>query len=150
YQLASTFNKNEWLPIPVVPNGEAFVLSADDKVRFIGPGNKAAEMLTFKAWDGSDGANPGTFALMPAVGGSTAFSEGTYIVGAKNNGPVGIAGEPINLGLADPSLVGHTVTVTINDLASDWIVNGGTHNADGSWTVQTSDVSSLSVTTSSS
>ena len=37
--------------------------------------------------------------------------------------------------------------MTITDIPSDWIVNGGTHNADGSWTVQTTDVASLSVTT---
>jgi hypothetical protein len=37
--------------------------------------------------------------------------------------------------------------VTIKDIPSDWLVNGGTHNADGSWTVQTVDVTSLSVTT---
>jgi len=150
YQLADSLDKTKWLPIPEVPEGQAFVLSANDKVRFIGPGNKAAEVLTFKAWDGSDFAIVGKLTPMPAVGGSTAFSEGTYIVGAKNFGPAGIAGEPINLGLADPSLVGQTVSVTISDLASDWTISGGTHNADGSWTVQTSDLSSLSVTTSSS
>jgi hypothetical protein len=42
---------------------------------------------------------------------------------------------------------GALVTVTIKDLPSDWIVNGGIHNADGSWTVQTTDLTSLSVTT---
>jgi VCBS repeat-containing protein len=148
YQLGGV---GEWLPIPEVPDGMAFVLSATDKVRFTGPAKDAAEMLHFKAWDGTDSSIHGTTVPLPSVpGGSTAFSIGTYTVGAKNNGPAGIAGEPINLGLADPSLVGHTVTVTINDLASDWIINGGTHNADGSWTVQTTDVGSLSVTTSSS
>jgi hypothetical protein len=40
--------------------------------------------------------------------------------------------------------------VAINDLPSDWIVSGGTHNADGSWTVQTADPSSLTITTPAS
>ena len=103
--------------------------------------------MTFKAWDGSDGI-PGNYITLPSdLGGSSAFSEGTYFAATKNNGPAGVAGEPINLGLADPSVVGYTATVTIKDLPSDFIVNGGTHNADGTWTVQTTDVASLSVTT---
>src|SRR5258706_4575972 len=107
--------------------------------------------MNFKAWDGSDGSAHGTVITLPSnVGGSSAFSAGTYFAATKNDAPAGIAGEPINLGLADPSLVDHTVTVTIKDLPSDWMVNGGTHNADGSWTVQTTDVSSLSVTTPAS
>ena len=146
YQLAGT---TTWTAIKLAA-GEALLLSANDKVRFNGAANAPIEVMTFKAWDGSDGLAAGTKTTITSVGGSTAFSVNTYSVATKNNGPAGITGEPINLGLADPSLVGHAVTVTISDLASDWIVNGGTHNADGSWTVQTSDVSSLSVTTSSS
>ena len=65
--------------------------------------------------------------------------------------PAGVAGEPINLGLTESSTdVGTLVSVTIKDIPSDWIVNGGTHNTDGSWTVQTTDVTSLSVTTPTS
>ena len=37
--------------------------------------------------------------------------------------------------------------MTISDIPSDWIVNGGVHNLDGSWTVQTTNLASLSVTT---
>ncbi|MFL6816997.1 MAG: VCBS domain-containing protein, partial [Bradyrhizobium sp.] len=137
-----------WHEIPEVPEGQAFVLSATDSVRFIGPARESAEMLHFRAWDGTDHSADATLVTLPLQpGGSTAFSTGIYTVGAKNNGPAGIAGEPINLGLADSALVGQTVTVTIGDLPSDWIINGGTHNADGSWTVKTTDVASLTVTT---
>ena len=62
--------------------------------------------------------------------------------------PAGIAGDPINLGLADPSLgLDYVATVTVSDIPADWIVSGGVHHADGSWTVQTNDLASLSITT---
>ena len=61
--------------------------------------------------------------------------------------PAGIAGEPINLALTDPSTdANDVVTVTVSGLASGWTLNGGTHLDDGSWTVQTADVQSLTVT----
>ena len=64
------------------------------------------------------------------------------------NAPAGIAGDPINLGLADPLLgLNYTATVTVNDAPADWTVNGGVYNADGSWTVQTTNPGSLTVTT---
>nr|WP_276540315.1 VCBS domain-containing protein [Bradyrhizobium elkanii] len=64
--------------------------------------------------------------------------------------PAGIAGEAINLALTEPS-ADHNglITVTVKDVPSDWLVNGGTHLADGSWMVQTSDVTSLTITSPS-
>ncbi|WP_217578042.1 VCBS domain-containing protein [Mesorhizobium sp. GbtcB19] len=62
------------------------------------------------------------------------------------NLPAGVAGEPINLALIDPS-DGQTVTVTVKDLPSGWIIDGATQNADGSWTVQSNAVHELTVTT---
>jgi hypothetical protein len=121
-------------------------------VRFTGAGSGSTETLTFKAWDGTDGSAHGSIITMPSdVGGSSAFSAGTYTVGAKNDAPAGIAGEPINLGLtASSEDISSLVTVTVKDLPSDWTVNGGTYNADGSWIVQTNDITSLSVTTAAS
>ncbi|TMJ61059.1 MAG: hypothetical protein E6G82_09025, partial [Alphaproteobacteria bacterium] len=106
YQLAGT---TTWTAIKLAA-GEALLLSANDKVRFNGAANAPIEVMTFKAWDGSDGLAAGTKTTITSVGGSTAFSVNTYSVATKNNGPAGITGEPINLGLADPSLVGHAVT----------------------------------------
>jgi large repetitive protein len=58
------------------------------------------------------------------------------------------AGQAINLALTAPdSGQGSLVTATINDVPAGWVVNGGTKNADGSWTVATNDVSSLTITT---
>ncbi|MGH6710166.1 MAG: beta strand repeat-containing protein, partial [Bradyrhizobium sp.] len=109
-----------------------------------------AEVLNFKAWDGSDGFTSGEVVSISEVGGSSAFSIGTYTAEAKNanTAPAGIAGEPINLGLVDPSLgLDYSAIVTIGDVPSDWIVNGAVHNLDGSWTVQTTNLASLTVTT---
>ena len=62
--------------------------------------------------------------------------------------PAGIAGEPINLGLTELSADnGGLTTVTVKNLPSDWTLNDGTQHADGTWTVQTTDVGSLTVTT---
>ncbi len=63
--------------------------------------------------------------------------------------PAGIAGEPINLGLTSPENEGGLITATIKDLPSGWTLDGATQNQDASWTVQTADVGSLTITTSS-
>jgi hypothetical protein len=62
--------------------------------------------------------------------------------------PAGVAGQPINLALTNPS-ADHSVQVrvTISGVPADWIVNGATSLGDGSWTVTTIDPSVLSVTT---
>ncbi|MBR1161990.1 immunoglobulin-like domain-containing protein, partial [Bradyrhizobium elkanii] len=64
--------------------------------------------------------------------------------------PAGVAGEPINLGLADPTGNHGEVSLTIAGVPTDWTISGGTHNSDGSWTVVTDDIGSLTVTTPSS
>ncbi|QKD05908.1 hypothetical protein EB235_34470 [Mesorhizobium loti R88b] len=64
--------------------------------------------------------------------------------------PAGTSGEPINLALTDPSHEGALITVTVKDVPSGWTIDGATHNADGSWTTQTSDLHGLTVTTPAS
>ncbi|MER8903126.1 adhesin, partial [Mesorhizobium sp. M0772] len=61
--------------------------------------------------------------------------------------PAGTSGEPINLALTDPSHEGALITVTVKDVPSGWTIDGATHNANGSWTVQTNDLHGLTVTT---
>ncbi|WP_336950533.1 Ig-like domain-containing protein, partial [Sphingobium aromaticivastans] len=61
--------------------------------------------------------------------------------------PAGVAGEPINLGLSLPAGQAGEVLVTVTNMPDDWKLDGGTHNADGSWTVLTADPRALSVTT---
>ena len=60
--------------------------------------------------------------------------------------PAGVSGSPMNLGLTDPA--GHvgSVTVAIAGVPSGWTLSEGTNNGDGSWTIQASCVSMLSIT----
>ena len=61
--------------------------------------------------------------------------------------PAGIAGEPINLALSDPSPdPNDLITVTVSGLLPGWSLNGGTRLSDGVSTVQTTDIQSLTVT----
>ncbi|MGA8991963.1 MAG: hypothetical protein WB500_16555, partial [Rhodoplanes sp.] len=118
----------------------------------------------------------GTFIFYFAQSGSNAAGAWTYLTGESgseniisyvlvdNDGdtagntlhfsvtgtqPAGIAGEPINLALSDPSGNQATpINVTVNGLPSGWTLNEGTRLDDGSWTVQTTDVETLTVTTS--
>ncbi|WP_318013348.1 VCBS domain-containing protein, partial [Mesorhizobium sp. BR115XR7A] len=74
---------------------------------------------------------------------STGASQGTLK-------PAGTSGEPINLALTDPSHEGALIAVTVKDVPSGWTIDGATHNADGSWTIQTNDLHGLTVTTPAS
>ncbi|MBR0871409.1 VCBS domain-containing protein, partial [Bradyrhizobium tropiciagri] len=60
--------------------------------------------------------------------------------------PAGVAGSEINLALSDPADHVGATTVTITGVPAGWTLNEGTHNSDGSWTITTDTVSSLSVT----
>jgi Ca2+-binding RTX toxin-like protein len=67
---------------------------------------------------------------------------GSHIVTA----PAGAAGEPIQLALSDPQDHAGLVTVHVASLPADWTLSEGSRNADGTWTVQTSDPGKLTVT----
>jgi hypothetical protein len=67
--------------------------------------------------------------------------------GTTGSFPAGIAGEPINLALTDPSGVGALTTVTISGMPADWNLNKGTNLGNGTWTVETNDLSALRVLT---
>ena len=59
--------------------------------------------------------------------------------------PAGVSGSPMNLGLTDPADHVGTVTVAIAGVPSGWTLSEGTNNGDGSWTIQASSVSMLSI-----
>src|ERR1700686_1037441 len=94
--------------------------------------------------------NPGTFTLTATaterdsegnLSASTTATESVTVM------PAGVAGSAINLALTDPS--GHqdfAGAVTITGIPSGWTLNAGTSLGDGIWTVQTSDVQSLTIT----
>ena len=62
-------------------------------------------------------------------------------------GPAGIAGSPINLGLADAVTRADVSTVTISGLPAGWTLNQGTDNGNGTWTVDKGSLDMLTVTT---
>jgi hypothetical protein len=59
--------------------------------------------------------------------------------------PAGIAGEPINLALDGPA--GVTTTVQITSLPVGWVIEGAVQQPDGTWLLESSNVSALTVTT---
>ncbi|WP_445262667.1 VCBS domain-containing protein [Pseudomonas sp. EL_65y_Pfl2_R96] len=139
----STDSGSTWTDVGTVSTSSALLLRSGDLVRMTGNGN--AGNLTYKAWDQTSG----TFATKvdPGSGGGTSAFSTTSVIWSVTH-PAGIAGEPINLALANPS-ADHSlpVTVTITGVPADWIVNGATHLGDGSWSVTTIDPSVLTVTT---
>jgi hypothetical protein len=88
--------------------------------------------------------------ILVDLSGVTLTSGGTSLQTLITNNhvkPAGIAGEPINLGLTDPSTdPNDLITVTVTGVPSGWSLNGGTNNGNGTWTVQTSDVGALTIT----
>ncbi|RUU22958.1 MULTISPECIES: VCBS domain-containing protein [unclassified Mesorhizobium] len=97
-------------------------------------------------WSGAKtnlGNNTGahTFFVVATTGSSTIVQS----IGVT--APAGIAGEAVNLGLTDPAGHDGAITLTISDVPDGWTIDGGTRNADGSWTATTTNVSALTVTT---
>ncbi|MGY4436270.1 VCBS repeat-containing protein [Bradyrhizobium sp. F1.13.1] len=60
--------------------------------------------------------------------------------------PAGVSGQPLNLGLDSPANEGQFATVTVASMPAGWTLNGGMLLPDGDWTIATTDVSSLMVT----
>jgi hypothetical protein len=69
----------------------------------------------------------------------------TSLAGA-NLAPAGVAGEPIDLALTNPAHHVGLVTVNVSGVPSGWTLSEGTDNHDGTWSIQTQDVSALSIT----
>ena len=65
------------------------------------------------------------------------------------NAPAGISGAPINLAMKDLSGGRATgqITLTFIGIPSDWQLNEGTNLGNGNWTVETDDLSALTVLT---
>ncbi|HSV77930.1 MAG TPA: Ig-like domain-containing protein, partial [Ramlibacter sp.] len=84
-----------------------------------------------------------------STGASTTYSGtfSSYGAGVFPMFPAGIAGSPIALGLNVDCDQGTLVTVEVSALPEGWEIPGATRQPDGSWLVQTTDVSSLSVIT---
>ena len=96
------------------------------------------------------GAAPTTYAgyaLAPNSPGNNAGSDGLDVgIGADNLAPAGVAGEAINLGLTNPTDHVGPIMVNIFGVPSGWAISSGTNSGGGTWSVQTNDVSELSIT----
>ncbi|WP_212488921.1 DUF5801 repeats-in-toxin domain-containing protein [Bradyrhizobium liaoningense] len=82
------------------------------------------------------------------TGGYTDLAGNTGATGASTNFPAGTSGEAINLALASTVAASHAgpISLTISGVLDGWTLSDGTHNADGTWSVLSNDISSLSVT----
>ena len=67
------------------------------------------------------------------------------VTGGNGTDPAGVAGSAINLGLAQVAGVSNEA-VTVTGAPLNWSMAGAAHNADGSWTTLTSDLSALTIT----
>lgn len=86
-----------------------------------------------------------------AVDAVTFSTDGGSGKSTKFTAPAGIAGEPINLGLIHPVVDGDAVVIVhVKDVPAGWTINGAAQQADGSWTIKTTDLSLLTVTTPAS
>ncbi|RUY57470.1 hypothetical protein EN981_03935, partial [Mesorhizobium sp. M7A.F.Ca.CA.001.13.2.1] len=101
------------------------------------------------ALKGASGGGSHTISVISSGTGSSFWTDSTGHGGIGSpifSLPAGVAGEPINLALTDPS-DGQAVTVIVKGVPSGWTIDGATQNADGSWTVQSSAVHELTATT---
>lgn len=144
-----------WTNIGTVNNRSALLLSADDRVRFVPKaGFTGAASFTFRAWDGSNGAAPGSRGNVVTAGGRTPYSwmNKTATVRVLNNSaptltlvgpqlspiledgvPANNTGTPVNSlldGFSDSGATGRGIAiVSIDNTNGNWQYttnNGGT------------------------
>ncbi|RZM94518.1 adhesin, partial [Bradyrhizobium genosp. SA-3] len=103
-------------------------------VTFSGGSNNTTRTLTMTTTDAGGLADTDTVTIVKGSG-------------ANALAPAGIAGEAINLALVDPSDdPNDVITVTISGVPLGWSLSNATNNGDGTWTAQTNDVQSMTIT----
>ena len=97
---------------------------------------------------GADRIKVATLNNVTTLAGVTAITASDIVVYDSTLGPAGIAGEPINLALTEPSAdhIGD-ITYTIAGIPAGWSLSEGIDNGNGTWMVQTSNPRSLTITT---
>ena len=140
------------LTIAGLPMGATITDSVDSTVfsgsSFTLTGKEVGSTLTLH-----DGTNAGNFSLVvtanntfPGETGSSASR--TIAVTVNPVAPAGTAGSPINLALANPLTAnGEPIAVTVTGVPSDWQLNQGINLGNGAWTIQSNDLSALTVVT---
>ena len=101
--------------------------------------------------DTKGGSHNTTDRLVTVVVNDGTLNSATQTVTIHVAFPAGVAGEPINLALPEPSAdhVG-PVTLTIAGIPTGWSLSEGTDNGNGTWTVQTNNIAALSITSPAS
>ena len=128
-------------------DGTTKTLTVDTDTNVVG-GELAMVMttgaFTFQPPTGFSSESVG-FVLVDRDGDTASSSIHFSAAGGSQILPAGVSGSPMNLGLTDPA--GHvgSVTVAIAGVPSGWTLSEGTNNGDGSWTIQASSVSMLSI-----
>ena len=128
-------------------DGTTKTLTVDTDTNVVG-GELAMVMttgaFTFQPPTGFSSKSVG-FVLVDRDGDTASSSIHFSAAGGSQILPAGVSGSPMNLGLTDPA--GHvgSVTVAIAGVPSGWTLSEGTNNGDGSWTIQASSVSMLSI-----
>ena len=101
----------------------------------------------------NDGTNDTAIQLEVTANNTTSGEQGSsatqdITVTVTPDAPAGVAGSAINLALANPSAAdGEPVAVTVTGVPSGWQLNEGTNLGNGTWTVETNDLSALTVMT---
>ena len=103
-------------------------------------------------WFDTDWSNTANRVQVATLNGVTAtqvaaLARTDFVVYDSTLGPAGVAGSPINLGLADVASQVDAVMVTISGVPASWTLNQGTNNGDGTWTVDKNSLDTLTVTT---
>ena len=97
--------------------------------------------------DTKTGAHDTIDRIVTVVVNDGSLDSATQTVTVHVAAPAGVAGEPINLALADPSTdhIG-SVNLTIAGIPEGWSLSEGTDNGDGTWTLHTNNIAALSIT----
>ncbi|NML24397.1 cadherin domain-containing protein [Zoogloea dura] len=130
----STNDGASWSAVGVVSDGNALLLRAEDKIRFVPDGlNSTSASISYRAWDQSSGA-AGSKADSSSNGGTTAFSVATdtasLTASAVNDPPVITSSATASL--AENTTAVLTVTATDVDLPAQplsYSITGGTDAA---------------------
>ena len=101
----------------------------------------------------NDGTNDTAIQLEVTANNTTSGEKGSsatqdITVTITPDAPAGVAGSAINLALANPPAAdGEPVAVTVTGVPSGWQLNEGTNLGNGTWTIETDDLSALTVLT---
>jgi len=95
-----------------------------------------------------DSTNNGILVVDPASTSNTVSTVSAVAVATGTQTTVGVTDAPINMALSNPPAAnGQPVTVTVAGLPSDWKLNQGTNLGNGTWMVETNDLTALTVLT---